>query len=236
MVGTHKERKLLTHKHNAFTMIELIFAIVVVGITLLTVPLMIQTNNKAIERSLAGEAIFLASSVVASESTLVWDNRSVLDTGNADVYILSKILDTGAITGVGTGGFNRTSLTSSLRVGGLDQSRHRQFFDYNDTAGAPTDGLTYPAQTGTESLLVSIDAAATDVAGYKQAYSVTATRSYVADSSGVLGTTDTGVSNLKMIEVKIPVEFDPDVNEHYDVVLRAYMANIGEVDYEKRSF
>ncbi len=239
MVDSYKEcNHSLVHYRKAFTMIELIFAIVVVGITLLTVPLMIQTNNKAIERSLVGEAIFLASSVVASESTLVWDNRSVVDTGNVDVYILSKILDTGTLAGVGTGGFNRTSLTSNLRVGGLDQSRHRQFFDYNDTAGAPDNGLTSPAQTGGVSvpLGLSIDNSAADIAGYKDDYDVNGTSRYVADSSGVLETTATGVSNLKMIEVRIPVEFDPDVNEYYDVVLRAYMANIGEVDYEKRSF
>lgn len=237
MVGLYRvHQAALKGVRSAFTMIELIFAIVIVGITLLTIPMMIQTNNKALERSFVGEAIFLTSAVAAGASTLVWDDRSVLDTGNPDVYILSKILDTGTLAGVGTGGYNRTSLTSNLRVGGLNQSRHRQFIDYNDTAGAPTNGLTYPAQTGTESMTLNFDASAADIAGYKYDYNVTGTRSYVADNAGVLGTTATGVSNLKMIEITIPMEFNPDVAEHYNVVLRAYTANIGEVDYEKRSF
>ena len=50
---------------HAFTMIELIFAIVVIGVTLLTIPLMIETNNTAMERNLAQEAIFLASALTA---------------------------------------------------------------------------------------------------------------------------------------------------------------------------
>ena len=35
-------------RRAAFTMIELIFAIVVIGVTVLTVPLMIETNNRSL--------------------------------------------------------------------------------------------------------------------------------------------------------------------------------------------
>ena len=40
------------YMRKAFTMIELIFAIVILAVVMLTIPMMIQVNNKALERSL----------------------------------------------------------------------------------------------------------------------------------------------------------------------------------------
>ena len=227
MVRNYPLKHFKAFKH-AFTMIELIFAIVVVGVTMLTIPLMIQANNQAIERTLSGEAIFLASSVAAVATTSVWDNRSIVDTGDDDVYVLAKILD---VNDAGTQ-FGRIDTDSNIRVGGLNENRHRQFFDFNNSAGAPDGGYTRPEQVGTDVLGLTIDNSASDIAGYKQAYTVTAERSYVSDAANVLGIVGSGGrSNLKMIEVTVPV-----VGDVQKVVFRAYIANIGEVDYEKRSF
>ena len=129
---------------SAFTMIELIFAIVVIGVTLLTVPLMIQTNNKSLERSLSQEAIFLAAALLSSESTKAWDANSIVSTGSTDEYVLAKILDVGALgttysrTNIGTAG---APIYSNVRQGGLREDKHRSFFDYNASAGAPNGGL-----------------------------------------------------------------------------------------------
>ncbi len=219
---------LSTKASKAFTMIELIFAIVVVGVTLLTVPLMIQTNNTALERNLAQEAIFIASAVVSVASTAVWDDRSIVTTSDPDEYVLAKVLDVGIVGSQ----FGRTSLLSNARQGGLLENLHRQFFDYNSSAGATNAGFTPPLQSGTDTLTLVLDNSAGSISGYKTAYTINAKRMFVNDAAGVLPTAPSGVSNMKMLEVEIPLS----VGDGTRVVLRAYTANIGEVDYARRSF
>lgn len=226
----------------AFTMIELIFAIVVIGVTLLTVPLMIETNNKAMERNLVQEAIFLASSLISVESTQAWDANSIVPTGNPDDYVLSKILDTSntQATAVGTV-YGRTAIgaapiITNIRRGGILADKHRQFYDFNASAGAANNGFTTPQQAGTVTYTLAIDNSLASATDYKQAYASNnnARRLYVADGANgidTFSTLATGVSNLKMLEVSIPV--DGDIPK---VVLRTYTANIGEADYAKRSF
>jgi prepilin-type N-terminal cleavage/methylation domain-containing protein len=51
-----------TIKKSGFTLIELIFAIVIIGFSVLSLPTMTQVSTKAISDSLAIEAIFIASS------------------------------------------------------------------------------------------------------------------------------------------------------------------------------
>ncbi len=216
---------------SAFTMIELIFAIVVVGVTLLTIPLMIQTNNKALEGSITQEAIFLASAVLSVASADVWDDNSLVATNDPDEYVLAKILDVGGKANIGSGGYSRTSETDNIRVGGLSENLHRQFIDYDASA---IDGTVGPAQVGDKTLTLTIESSASAIAGYKNTYAVTGRRIYVADTGTVLPTASSATSNLKMIEVSIPVA--TDANNIITVVLRAYAANIGEVDYAKRSF
>ncbi len=221
---------------SAFTIIELIFAIVVIGVTLLTVPLMIETNNKSLERSLSQEAIFLAAALLSSESTKEWDANSIVSTSNADEYVLAKILDVGALgattysrTNIGTVG---APIYSNVRQGGLREDKHRSFFDYNASVGAPNGGLSRPAQTQTINFVLPIDNALAAATDYKLAYTNSASRMYVADTGNILTIVDLNatVTNLKMIEVTVPVLGGGDV------VLRTYTANIGEVDYAKRSF
>ena len=221
---------------SAFTMIELIFAIVVIAVTLLTVPLMIETNNKSLERSLSQEAIFLAAALISSESTKEWDANSIVSTGSTAEYVLAKILDVGTL---GATVYSRTNIGtvaapiySNIRQGGLREDKHRSFFDYNASVGAANAGLSIPAQTDTENYVIPIDSGLAVASDYKLAYTNTASRMYVADTGDVLTIIDlhATVTNLKMIEVKVPVVGGGEV------VLRTYTANIGEADYAKRSF
>lgn len=212
----------------AFTMIELIFAIVLIGVTVLTVPMMIETNNKALESNIAQEAIFLTSAVLSLTTTMVWDNRSIVSTGSTDNYVIAKILDI-----PGTNNHPRTALDSTLRAGGIHEDKHRQFFDYNVSNPAQF----YPAQT----VDISMDFEGevnTTALGYKYDYGVVINRGYVSDNTNSFESTlgNKPVSNLKMTEVQIydnPTTLNDDT---LITVLRAYTANIGEVDYAKRSF
>lgn len=75
-------KKLSTHR-NGFTMIELIFAIVVIAITVISLPMMTQITNKGSESALVQEAIFAASAELLDAFTLLWD-RDMLDPTDAD--------------------------------------------------------------------------------------------------------------------------------------------------------
>ncbi len=211
---------------HAFTLIELIFAIVFISISILTVPLMIEVNNDSLKRNLAGEAIFLASSVISAGSATAWDDNSIESTGSANVYVTAKILD---VNDLGSGSsYARVSTTQPIRVGGLAQDKHRKFYDYNLSKAASAQPK--PSQNGDEPLGLAIDASAASVTGYKSAYTVSSKRVYVTDSGSVLYTTSLGgtISNMKMIEVSIS-DADGIVS-----TLRTYTANIGEAGFAKR--
>ena len=201
---------------NAFTMIELIFAIVVIAVVLLTIPMMIQVNNKALEGNVAQEAIFLVSTVLTETTALIWDDRSI--DGNVTTITASGILDTG-----GDGAYSRV-VGSSLRQGGMQKNRTRKFFDTN----------TAPLQTAVESLTGIISGTSTsDLVGYKNVYSIGATRGYIADTPAGFNFTTAmlgaGVSsNIKMTTVEINATIDGVATTISR--LRAYTCNVGEAD------
>ncbi len=216
---------------RAFTMIELIFAIVVIAVVMLTIPMMIQVNNKALEGNAAQEAIFLVSAVLSETTTWIWDDNSVV--GNDAGYSLSKILDVGAIGST----YGRTDVNSSIRQGGLNEDLHRAFFDYNTSD--PTQHTPLLTDGSTETLSHDISGSVADIGGYKSSFTIVAKRQYVSDTlaSPFVFTANTAPgnqSNIKMTQVEINATVD-GVNAVI-ARLRAYTCNIGEIDYAKRRF
>ncbi len=213
---------LRAYSRKAFTMIELIFAIVILAVVMLTIPMMIQVNNKALEGNVAQEAIFLVSAVLSGSTTLLWDDNSL--EGDVDDGIsLSKILDTGGDTD-----YNRVDINTTLRSGGLDEDLHRNFFSIPKS----------PEQNETRTLTDILDTTDTSGnVGYKIIYSVDATRGYVDDTPAGFEfnevTLAPGVtSNVKMTQVEISAIID---DENVTISrLRAYTCNIGEIDFAKR--
>ena len=227
MVSGTCRTRVRSNARSAFTMIELIFAIVLIAVVMLTIPTMIQVNNKALEGNAAQEAIFLVSSVLSEATTQLWDANSI--DANLNTVRLSKMLD---VNGTGNAAYNRwPDINSTVRIGGLEQDLHRMFFSAEtrpvQAAGAPLD------------LNVSFNAAATgQQLGLKTQYTITATRVYVNDTPAspfVFSTAaDTQQTNIKMTQVEINATVDgtPTVISR----LRAYTCNIGETDYAKRRF
>ena len=239
----HLPRRKSMHLHFGFTMIELIFAIVLISVVTLTIPTMIQVNNKALEGNAAQEAIFLVSAVLSETTTDIWDDNSDDVTGTN--FNLSKILDTDgtvATVGINEAGnaiYARTDVNSTMRVGGLEQDLHRRFADRD-----PLDvNASHPAQR--TKLIVSqpLTNSATAIGGYKSQYTIVATREYVSDTPAnpfeftvpniAVGAASTP-TNIKMTQVEINATVDGT-----NVViarLRAYTCNIGEIDFAKRRF
>ena len=219
---------------TAFTMIELIFAIVLIAVVTLTIPTMIQVNNKALEGNAAQEAIFLVSAVLSEATTLVWDANSVPDDQNVT---LSKIL---TVT-TGDAAYTRwnqklnvADANSTVRKGGLEEDLHRQFISPFSTSPKT------PSQSGTgaQTLAQTFDStAAGEQLGLKNQYTITATRIYVNDNpTGFVFRTVSASqqTNIKMTQVEINATIDG--TNTVISRLRAYTCNIGEVDYAKRRF
>lgn len=218
---------------DAFTMIELIFAIVIIAVVTLTVPMMIQVNNKALEGNAAQEAIFLVSAVLSETTTLVWDNRSLV--GGTTGYSLSKILD----VPTGDNAYDRLDVNSTLRLGGLNEDLHRSFFDYNISNTSQTQPALLSGAVAT--LQHDITGSVAGIEGYKSSFVITASRQYVSDTVPAASApfvftagSPQNQSNIKMTTVEINATVD---GANMTLArLRAYTCNIGEIDFAKRRF
>ena len=208
---------------KAFTMIELIFAIVILAVVMLTIPMMIGVNNKALEGNAAQEAIFLVSAVLSETTTLLWDDNSL--EGNATSVSMGKILDIGA---PGTT-YGREDVNSSIRQGGLNEDLHRSFFSASQA----------PALAAGDSVILAHDISnsVADSAGYKSNFTIVAQRYYVSDTGTPFAFTvpmAAGQTNIKMTQVEINATVDG--TNLVIARLRAYTCNIGEIDFAKRRF
>jgi len=78
-------------KKSAFTFIELIFAIVIIAISVVSLPTMTSSLSRGIESNLVQEAIFAASTELNQAISSNWDERSLED-GNSS---LGRVVDDG---------------------------------------------------------------------------------------------------------------------------------------------
>jgi len=201
-------KKLLRSK-SAFTMIELIFAIVIISIAVISLPVMTKITEKGIESNILQEAIFAASTELMSASTGYWDANSMNDINNS----IARVIDTDNLCSV-----------DRLRLGHIAQPLHRRCLDDNSSvvdadevasnssletfehSGASDDVFDYPGG---------------QASGYKDAYTSTLA-------------VDRNVSvdkDIKFINVLVKDSDGNDVTR-----LRMQSANIGEIDYYKRRF
>jgi len=229
----HKASLFITR--SAFTLIELIFAIVLIAVVTLTIPTMIQVNNKALEGNAAQEAIFLVSAALSEATTLRWDINSL--GGTLTAVSLSKILD---VNGSGDINYDRWDqvngaydVNSTLRKGGLNEDLHRQFFSNDGFSHRPAQSALAPAVIAESFNSTAVGAQL----GLKSQYTIIATRIFVDDNITNFAFTTTAAgkkTNIKMTQVEINGTLDG--TNQVITRLRAYTCNIGEVDYAKRSF
>ena len=215
---------------GGFTLIELIFAIVLIAIVVTAVPQMLSQNEKGTETYLTQEVIAAAAGEAFRIISYPWDASSVDDTNR------SMILD--ATT---SGNLARTGLP--IRVGGVvplkgsagnvDRYYHRRFFNtVMAPSGAILEGINH------------IDASLLSDQGrnaYKSTYTIsfpTNENGYIADGNGaaafVFPDTNGSASastNMKMATVQVD---SPSQNNL--MKLRVYAANIGSAEFYTRDF
>jgi len=191
---------------NAFTMIELIFAIVIIAISVISLPMMAQVISRGIEGNLVQEAIFAGSAQLNEATTYTWDERSSDD---LNISELARIVNTNASGCPRAGIINRQCLTN-LAIRPLDASVFN---------GSSIDSITYVNEP--------IYLGATSATSYKTDYNSTLTVSR-CDGGACIKFGDEAANNnpnLKQLEYTV---IHPD-DDKVVVRLRAYSANIGEL-------
>ena len=225
-------------RRNAFTMIELIFAIVIIAIVVISLPLMMKTNEDAMEANVVQEALFASSAKMMQVLSYPWDQHSV-DSSNPDTY--GKVVDipTGNTAYVRKDANGTSDLLSSYRVGHILEDNHRRFHDVS-LADANTIGtlgsVTPPtALNEVNSSNVPFDNPITSQTGYKNNYTMDVSVGYISDtpsSTFIFPNTGTATpSNIKLLTVTIK-----DSSGKPLTLLRSYSSNIGEFDFAKRRF
>lgn len=235
---------------HAFTMIELIFALVIMGIVFVSLPLILLRNADALEENLIQESIFLASAKMNHITSFQWDNNS--SESGVGTLATSDAID---VSAMGASALDRN--ISDFRIGHFRENKHRRMSPSgNPRSATPISGI------GREDLLyddiddfddfnntalIVSSGTVTSATGYKKAYRIDVSVSYVDDDNSgaffngtasqnfTFGTNPaTGTTNLKMIEVSI--DQNDSTGWQQTLLLRSYAANIGETDYHKRRY
>lgn len=206
-------------KRSAFTLIELVFAIVIIAITVMTLPVINQVLTKNINTNLIQEAIFAAATELNEVTTVHWDDNSV-DTNNNLANVINNL------NGITTCESNSSSPRYRLRSGHIFGPYHRKCL--NDLTTTWAQNNVNPDVDAVEDINHSSETLFTistpSRAGYKNDYNSTISIIYSPNFNGTR-------INMKQIIAKI-------LNTDGDTIisLTTYVANIGEVDYYKRTF
>lgn len=222
---------------KAFTMIELIFAIVVIAITVISLPMMMRVNQNAMESNVVQEAVFATSAKMMQVLSYPWDEHSVSST---DPGVYAKIV---AIPGGSTvynrkyNMYDQTDTNGSFRIGAIIEDGHRMFHNYL----SPDANITNLGQQfGVDAIdtqsqnNINFSNAAATATGYKNIYTMDVNVSYIPDTGTPFVFSNTGsntASNMKLVTVDIK-----DDKGNILTLLRSYSANIGEIDFAKRRF
>ena len=203
---------------KAFSLIELIFAIVVMGITVVSLPVVMNSNDKGLSATVTQEAIFGASAELNMILSYRWDENSLDDTINSNV--LTEVINPGDCNNT------NTSSRFRLRPGHIEQPLHRRCLENLTTtistlgADADLDDVD-DINTTAKSIFINDP---TTTAGYKTDYKSDVNITY-STMGGLVNAAD-----AKYIEVT--------VKDGNTVItkLRSYTLNIGEVDIYKKTY
>lgn len=204
-------------RRAAFTLIELIFAIVIIAISVISLPMMSQTVAEGIDANIVQEAIFASATELNEAVTAHWDEASMEDNATTSfARVINSLGDCNA---------NPISQRYRRRPGHIVQPLHRTCLNNlglaisNANTNNNIDSLD---DMGHGTANITIGAVGSE--GYKEIYQSNLVVAPGADFNGVN-------ANIKSI-----VSTVTDAGGNTIVLLRTYSANIGEVDYYKRNY
>ncbi len=223
---------------QGFTLIELIVAIIVIGIAMMSVPLLLSQSSRSNEFSLDQEAILAASTKIGNILSYPWDDKLVSE---VDV---KHILD---VTH-GDSELNRSPDNNSTRRIGNFKANYRRKFNTNLTYASVVLGKTGDTNTTAYNDMDDFNGTSDIINGsgsgdYLMDLNLTTQVFYISDnaaysSSPTLNFGDLNISavtpttNLKMVQVKVV-----NLTNNQDITtLRAFSANIGSYELLYRTF
>ncbi len=249
VVTLYKQRK-------AVAMIELIFAIVIMGIVMLSAPLMLSTANKSVYVGVQQESIATVATEIGMILTHHWDEANtdlnftapILRTkGNPDLNETTNAAGfaTGFRAGTPSGEYERTFLTS---LGGRLTATNPSTTNF--TAEGDFDDIDdYDGHESELTLIATADMSEGDY--LDQDIKITSTVTYISDtpdSGTYLGSATTltfndpfgalaegNSTNIKRVSVTLTTDSTmEDLNK--TILLRAFSCNIGTYSLNTRSF
>jgi len=227
-------------------MIELIFALVIMGIVFLTLPLILIQNADSVEDNIIHESIFLSSSKMSQLLTFQWDENSK-ETG-----IILSAADVLTVSATGDNELDRN--ISDFRRGHFREDKHRRMTPINNERNASAigiEGALFDDIDDFDGIVANnvIVVAPNTPGGYKKNYREDINVTYVNDNTDYTAnpinfaftTANVAVNpgdttNLKMIETSIVQDRTGAGDWQTEVLLRAYVANIGEGGYFERRY
>ncbi len=229
---------LLQQTRHAFTMLELVFAIVIIGIAVLALPTVLLTGASSQEQTLKEEGIMLTTTKISQILTFPWDASS--SPSGALIMSTSQVLNTAGDTDL-----NRNGI-SDFRIGHFqDELRRRMSPESTPRAAGAIGGVNNIGRFNGET--VTVGAGGSKAAGYKKEYQTTSLVSYVADAADYNTATNTNLSfnfttadpgtttNIKMVQVSTS-EMDPAGAWIPIIQMTSYSANIGEAEFFRRRY
>ena len=203
-------------RRAAFTLIELIFAIVIIAISVISLPMMSQTVAEGIDANIVQEAIFASATELNEAVTTHWDENSI-EVGMPDSA--ARVIEIGLFC-------SNDSNSSTFRQmpGHINQPLHRRCLDSNATAPSNASATAVDSLDDMEHGDGNITIGTPGSEGYKETYQSNVVVAPSADFNGVN-------NNIKSIVSTVKDEDGTTI-----AVLRTYSANIGEVDYYKRNY
>ena len=236
------------------SLIEIIFAIVIISISMMSVPMILKQNTKSGESAIMQEAILATSTKMGNILSYSWDKNSydakngilrTVDVKNGDSHLARS----------------NESNNSNLRMGNIFFTIGRKFFDCNNFMGminfnknkSNCNGITYPDTTVNHKNKVSINDFHNEtvtISGggsydYKDSnLSIKSAIYYIPDSANYDDTnihftfttpTNTPITSDKSTNIKMIVTTANSPMLKRKLTLRAYEANIGQAILSTRT-
>ena len=239
MVEQELKESTIPKGRYAFTMIELIFAIVIIGISMLSLPTIMVGNATNQESSITQEGIMLTSTKVSKTLSFPWDPNLA----GFGVSTAAPVLETGGDAELEA----RNANNLDFRVGHFPEKLRRRKtpnaapFGATAIAGAPVNPSTSINDlNGDTEIVGQINNVTSNQNSYKKQWTINTAVSYVSDtavySNNVINDFDFSVANagattnIKMIQTTAT---DNDGNA---VQLTSFSSNIGESEFYKRRY
>lgn len=216
---------------KASSMIELVIAIVIMGIAVMTLPLMLERVQENNAFAMQQEAILAAKTQLGDIITYPWDDKSLNSSNN-----IVAVLDT-----QGAANYKR-EVNTTRRIGHVKQDKRRKFFANETNASsipAATNNIVDIGDFDTDvAELNKLNSTDADFAGsldYRFDFNMTTSVRYVDDTGSPNNFifSDTNISttsNIKMITVTLQGDNISTFR------LRAYSSNIGESALLRRNY